>query len=158
MIFFHACSLFSSLMCHHYQFLFHFYHYINEYTNCSLIFLKFLLLFSGEFGYTSIPHFHMLLFASLKLLFLPDMLYRGTIFDVNIRYIYQNVKRMMKVNVQVHWQLLHSIRNKEKGSYLNQGVLITFGTYAEWEVTLIMYVCVLRGTDGSKFRKSSCTY
>ena len=76
----------------------------------------------------------------------------------NIRYIYQNVKRMIKVNVQVHWQLLHSIRNKEKGSYLNQGVLITFGTYAEWEVTLIMYVCVLRGTDGSKFRKSSRTY
>ena len=46
--------------------------------NCSLIFPKLVVLFSGEFGCVSVPHIPLFLFSGLlKLLFLPDLLYQG---------------------------------------------------------------------------------
>ena len=54
--------------------------------NCSLIFPKLVVLFSGEFGCVSVPHIPLFLFSGLlKLLFLPDLLYQGSIFDGSIR-------------------------------------------------------------------------
>lgn len=48
--------------------------------------MKLVLLFCGEFGRASFPHFLLFLFyAVLKVLSLSDIMYRGSIIDVNIR-------------------------------------------------------------------------